>query len=94
MLILSLAFSVLISGYDAYINACSSQGEPHLTCKCQADFLSLNLSDEKILEIAIAGSNAAQGRTDKMKELATKHPDAVIALEKLERQSLACGREF
>jgi hypothetical protein len=94
MLLFSLAFSVLLSGYDAYINACSSQGDSREFCQCQADFLALELSDDKIFELAVAGSNAMSGRNDRLKKMANQHPDILIAVEKLEKQSAACGQEL
>lgn len=90
MLLFSIAFSAMLSGYEAYINACSSTEGEKAICKCQADFLALQISDEKILELTIASSMAMQGRDDRLRDFAEKNPDVVVAIEKLEKQAEAC----
>jgi hypothetical protein len=90
MLIFSIAFATMLTGYEAYINACSSSDGDKKICKCQADFLSLQISDDKILELTIASSMAMQGRDDRLRDMAEKNPDIVVAIEKLEKQALAC----
>lgn len=80
----------MISGYDAYVNVCSTGAEDKQVCKCQADFLAINLSDDEILELAVAGSNALQGRDDRLRELAEKNPKVIVAFGRLEKQAKAC----
>lgn len=90
MLVFSIALASMISGYDAYVNACSTKAENRAVCECQANFLALSLDDDEILALTVAGSNAMGGRTDRLKELAEKNPKAVVALKKLESQAIAC----
>lgn len=93
MLLFSIAFSVMISGHEAYINACSSQNENRAVCECQANFLAHKISDDKILQLAVAGSNALRGKTDKMHQLMKNSPDIVVALQKLEQEAANCHAE-
>lgn len=81
----------MLSGYEAYVNACSSNAETRKICECQADFLSTSLTDDEVLALTVAGSNAMQGKTDRVKKLAETNPRAIVALEKLEKQAIACG---
>jgi len=90
MLLFSIAFFAMLSGYDAYVNACSSQGDNIDFCKCQADFLALKISDDNMLELAVAGANAMSGRGERLKELAKNQPDVVVAMQKLEKETVAC----
>ena len=94
MLLFSIAFSAMLSGYDAYVNACTSQGDSKMVCKCQADFLALKLTDDEILQLTVAGSNAEHGRNDKVQQIIQHNPKIIVAVEKLEKQSVACGQEF
>ena len=80
----------MLSGYDAYINACSSDDNSREICKCEADFLALQLPDEQILELTVATTKALQGRDDRLREMAQNHPEIVVAVEKLERQAAVC----
>lgn len=94
MLLISIAFSALLSGYDIYINACSAQGDSRQICKCQADFLALKLADDEILQLSVAGSAAAQGNMERIEKIARENPKVITAVEKLEKEAAACGQEF
>lgn len=90
MLLISLALSVLLSGYDQYIFACTSGGDAEKFCHCQAETLKKRLSDSELETLAKAGAQAMSGNKTAIYEVMEKHPKIVVALKKLEEQAASC----
>lgn len=77
-------------GYDAYIFACTTDGESEESCSCQADVLARNLTDEEIYILTEAGVAAYSGDTEKVNYVMENHPSIILAMKNLSIDAEIC----
>lgn len=78
-------------GFDAYIFACETDGELIEVCKCQAEILQKNLSDEEIFILAEAGVAASNGEFERIDYIMENHPKILIAMDNLSLDAEICS---
>lgn len=78
-------------GYNAFVFACTSDGETEGVCKCQAQILSRQLPDDKIMLLAQAGAAASQGDVSQIDNIIENHPDILYAMKSLSVETEICA---
>ena len=77
-------------GYDAFIFACTTDGEKEEICNCQADVLARDLTDEQIYILTEAGVAASNGDIETIDNVMENHPEVIIAMKNLSIDAEIC----